>query len=55
MKFDGNGVTVARHGLILSQDGAMHSRIVFIRILGLFNAISPRTYSAGIAITCVRE
>ena len=39
MKFDVNGVTVARHGLILSQDGAMHSRIVFIRVLGLFNAI----------------
>ena len=39
MKFDVNGVAVARHGLILSQDGAMHSRIVFIRVLGLFNAI----------------
>ena len=38
MKFDVNGVAVARHGLILSQDGAMHSRIVFIRVLGLFNA-----------------
>ena len=36
MKFDVNGVTVARHGLILSQDGAMHSRMVFIRVLGLF-------------------
>ena len=35
MKFDVNGVTVARHGLILSQDGAMHSRMVFIRVLGL--------------------
>ena len=39
MKFDVNGVTVARHGLILSQDGAIPSRIVFIRVLGLFNAI----------------
>ena len=37
MKFDVNGVAVARHGLILSQDGAMHSRMVFIRVLGLFN------------------
>ena len=35
MKFDANGVAVARHGLILSQDGAIHSRIVFIRVLGL--------------------
>ena len=38
MKFYVNGVAVARHGLILSQDGAMHSRIVFIRVLGLFDA-----------------
>ena len=30
MKFDVNGVAVARHGLILSQDGAMHSRMVFV-------------------------
>ena len=37
MKFDVNGVTVARHGLILSQDGAIHSRIDFIRVPGLFN------------------
>ena len=39
MKFDVNGVAVARHGLILSQDGAIHSRMVFIRVLGLLNAI----------------
>ena len=38
MKFDVNGVAVARHRLILSQDGAIHSRMVFIRVLGLFNA-----------------
>ena len=39
MKFDVNGVAVARHGLILSQDGAIPSRMVFIRVLGLFNGI----------------
>ena len=37
MKFYVNGVAVARHGLILSQDGAMHSRMVFIRVLGPYN------------------
>ena len=40
MSFDVNGVTMARQGLILSQDGAMHSRMIFIRVLGLFNATS---------------
>ena len=38
MKFDINGVTVARHGLILSQHGATHSRMIFISLLGLYLA-----------------
>ena len=39
MKFDVNGVAVARHGLILSQDGAIPSRMPFISELGLFDVI----------------
>ena len=34
-----NGVAVARHGLILSQDGATTSRILFKGLRGLFYLI----------------
>ena len=39
IKFVTNRVHMARHGLILSQDGAIPSRIVFIRVLGPYNTI----------------
>ena len=38
-RIDMNGVAVARHGLILSQDGATASRMLFKGLWGLFYLI----------------
>ena len=39
MKMDINGAPMATHGLVLSQDGAMPSRMLFILLPGLYEAI----------------
>ena len=39
IKMDVNGVAVARHGLILSQNGATASRVLLEGFPGLFNII----------------
>ncbi len=39
IKMDVNGVAVAPHGLILSQDGATASRMFFKGLRGLFYII----------------